>query len=305
MESIIYAAPLNAGKAPVAWPGLAMQWIGWDGTAWDLATGVSGLGMMPGVRGLHMPPTKHYKDTYPTTAGSRWRGYQIEEREVFWPIQVYSDYGTQEWLNHDKAFWRTMSPAKTGTWLVTQPNGTTRSLTLRFQDDGQTTFDIDPSIVGWANYGITFTAEQPFWTEPEISRTFRPTGSSGFFSAAGSGSVINITAGSALSGASLYNPGDEPAYPIWEIVGPTSQATITVDGRSINIPFAVPSGSKLVIDTNPEVLSAVLGGVDRTQDLGSADFAQLPVGDVSTMSLNVVGSGYVSVRFTPRYYRAW
>lgn len=303
MESIIYAAPFNPGSGPVEWPGLAMRWIGWDDTVWDLTSGISGIAMMPGVRGMHMPPTKHYKDSYPTLHGSRWRGYSIEEREVFWPIQIYSDFGSQEWLNHDKKFWRTMSPHKPGTWQVIQPNGTVRSLKLRYRDDGQYTFDLDPASTGWANYGFILDAEQPFWTEPEITRTFRPTGSSEFYSPGGA--VINITAGSSISGATIYNPGDEKAYPIWEIAGPTTSALVGVDGHLINIPFSVPSGQTLVIDTNPEKLSATQAGVDKTHLLTAADFAPLPVGEVSTLSLTMVGTGTISIRFTPVFYRTW
>lgn len=280
-----------------------MRWIGWDDTVWDLTSGISGIAMMPGVRGMHMPPTRHYKDTNPTTHGARWRGYNIEQREVFWPLQIFNDYGSQEWLNHDRRFWRTMSPHKTGTWVVIQPNGTERSLKLRYKDDGQYTFDLDPASTGWANYGFLMDAEQPFWTEPEITRVFRPTGSSEFFSPGGA--VVNITAGSSISGASLYNPGDEKAYPIWEIVGPTTSATVSIDGHVISIPFPVPSGQTLVIDTHPEKLTAVMGGVDKIANLASADFAALPVGDISTLSLNVVGSGSIMVRFTPLFYRAW
>lgn len=303
MESIIYAAPSNPGDAPVEWPGLAMRWIGWDDTVWDLTSGISGIAMMPGVRGMHMPPTRHYKDTYPTLHGSRWRGYSIEEREVFWPIQVYSDFGSQEWLNHDRAFWRTMSPGKTGTWQVIQPNGTVRSINLRYKDDGQYSFDLDPASTGWANYGFLLDADQPFWTEPEVSRTFRPTASSAFFSPGGA--VVNITAGSSISGATIYNPGDEVAYPIWEIAGPTTTALVGVDGHYISVPFSVPSGQTLVIDTNPQQLSAVMNGVDRTGSLTAADFAPLPVGEVSTLALTMVGSGTITLRFTPVYYRAW
>lgn len=303
MESIIYAAPLNAGQAPIEWPGLAMRWIGWDDTVWDLTSGISGLAMMPGVRGMHMPPTKHYKDNNPTVHGARWRGYIIDEREVFWPIQIFSDYGSQEWLNHDKRFWRTMTPHKPGTWQVIQPNGTVRSLRLRYNDDGKFTFDLDPASTGWANYGLLLNAEQPFWTEPDISRTFRPTGSSAFYSPGGA--VINITAGSSISGASVFNPGDMEAYPVWEIVGPVSEATVGVDGHLITVPFAVPDGQTLVIDTHPEKLTAVMGGVDKIANLASADFAPIPTGEVSTLSLTTAGGGYVNLRFTPLFFRAW
>lgn len=303
MESIIYAAPIGAGNAPVEWPGLSMRWIGWDDTVWDLTSGISGLALMPGLRGIHMPPTKHYKDNYPTLHGARWRGYNIEQREVFWPIQIFNDYGSQEWLNHDKKFWRTMSPHKTGVWEVIQPNGTVRSLRLRYRDDGQYSFDLDPAIVGWNNYGLMFDAEQPFWTEPEVTRSFRSTSPAQFFSPGGA--VVNITAGSTISSATLFNPGDEKTYPVWELEGPITSATISLDGNVISVPFAVPTGQKLTIDTNPETLMATMNGVDMTPQLGTAQFFPLPVGDVSSLALTVVGSGNISVRFTPLYYRAW
>jgi hypothetical protein len=103
----------------------------------------------------------------------------------------------------------------------------------------------------------------------------------------------------------MTNPGDVEAYPIWTLTGPLTSASIAIDGRTITVPFAVPSGQTLVIDTNPNQLTAIMAGVDKITQLSSADFAPLPVGVDIPIALALAGSGSCEISITPLYYRAW
>ena len=75
---------------------------------------------------------------------------------------------------------------------------------------------------------------------------------------------------------------------------------------------------KLVIDTRPDHLTAYeyaltdtnLTGayIDRTDDLGVADFGFIPPGESVDLSLNVVNPGVatrVVADLDPLYFRAW
>lgn len=296
---IVFGAPYTPPLPPVTWTGLDMIWTGWDGSVWHLAHAADGTVMMPGVRGLNTPPVVHYLASSAATPGARWRGHTVDTREVFWPIQIYSDLGSLDWLARDRAFWKTMRPDKTGTWTVIQPSGAQRSLTLRFKEDGGQTYNTDPALAGWNNYGITLQAEQPFWAGETETGGWGAAVPVGFFA------NKTISPGGTLASATLYNPGDVEVWPVWNIYGPVTAATVGINGRNITVPFTVAGGEVLTIDTSPRVQTAMLGGTDRTGDLTGIDFAPLPPGEVSSLTLSMTGSGRITATVTPLYLRAW
>lgn len=287
-----------------------MRWIGWDGSVWSLSDESNGTVMLPGVRGMNMPPVIHHRAAHASLAGARWRGHAVDVREVFWPIQIYTDAGSTSWLSRDRDFWKTMDPTKTGTWQVIQPDGTTRSLVLRFVDDGGQAFQHDPALRGWVNYGITLEAEQPYWTGEAITGKWETGADSQFFGATG-GPPFNISPSNPIGAATMTNPGDVEGYITWRIYGPITAATVGVDGRTISVPFTIIAGEVLEIDTSPTGQIAMQGPVagpltvDKTPNLGAVDFAPIPGRGTSTMSLSLTGTGYITATFTPRYYRAW
>ena len=302
MTTEVFVGANSVPNPPNRWPGMNMLWTGYDGSVWDLTTGRTGACMLAGVRGLTMPEVTHHKSRSAAVPGSRWRGSSTEEREVFWPIQLYHDTSSEEWVARDRAFWATLQPHRTGVWSVTQPSGEKRTLTLRFRDDGQAAFNYDPAMTGWMNYGITLDAEQPYWEAAPISATWRAGSPTSFF---GGSNVVTIASGQEATSAKIDNPGDVPTYPVWTLTGPLSAATLGINGRSINVGFSIASGQTLVIDTSPAALTAMMGGVDRIASLGTSDFAPVPAGNGIPISLAVVGSGTVAMEITPLYYRAW
>lgn len=312
---VIYGALPPTLQPAVPWVGLEMKWKGWDGSEWTLSDPSDGTVMMPGVRGMSMPPVIHHKAAHASVPGARWRGLTVDSREVFWPLQVYTDAGSQGWVEKDTAFWRTLDPSQTGTWSVVLPDGRTRTLTLRFVNDGDGVFDTDPVLVGWRNYGITFVADQPFWEAEEINGSWRQGSTLPFFGGinpkTGGPANFTISAGNTFTKAAMVNPGDVGAYLKWRVYGPVSTASIGIDGRNITLPFAIGAGQVVEIDTDPRAQTAMFGNTggnlntDWTYKLGDIDFAPLPPRGKSALSVSVTGSGSVSASFRPRYYRAW
>jgi hypothetical protein len=290
-----------------------MTWTGWDGSVWGLTSAAEGAVMMAGVRGLTMPPVVHYSTAYASVPGATWRGHTVDAREVFWPIQIYHDLNSQAWIDRDRAFWKTMRPEKKGVWTVRHPSGAERHLDLRFSNDGDVAYEHDPVLRGWSNYGITLTAEQPFWRATPIKREWSAGGALPFYPA-GEGETFVISPSTTLDSSAMPNPGDVDAYPVWEVHGPTTTAQVGVAGRNITIPFAVGENQVLVIDTAPTAQAATLydvaGGVrsnavDKTVELGTANFVPVPADSVTTTTLSISGSGKVSLILTPLYLRAW
>lgn len=164
------------------WMGLRPTWTGWDGSVFDLANRDGGVLLKrTGTRGLSMPPRQRYKSDSPGVNGARYRGGRFLERDVFWPLSVSDGESSQRWVARDRAFWRTMHPDRPGVWRVTHPDGTSRSLVCRFVDDGNASFGPAPMSIGWARYGISLVAEQPFWEGAPITRTFQSTPPQDFY----------------------------------------------------------------------------------------------------------------------------
>lgn len=295
----------------VDWSGLSMLWTGWDGSQWELSDLSSGVQLKAGARGLGSPDGDRYTSMSPAQAGSRNRGRRTLEREVFWPLRVYSGAGSQAWLDYDAAFWATMHPDRPGVWSVTQPNGITRSLVCRFVSDGSQTFDVDPSLIGWQNYGVTLVAERPFWVGEKIVRSWSDEASQPFFGGTGGGGVgppFYISAGNTISSARMPNPGDVDVYPVWSIGGSTTSVTVGVGDSTITYAAPIAGGDTITIDTDPARRTVVdQNGVDRSGNLqtGSQPFAPIPAGAGVPLSLSMVGTGTVTATIEPRYFRAW
>lgn len=304
-------------------------WTGWDGSSWQFKK-ANGIWLdAVGIRGMNMPPVTHYKRQPVSLNGSVWQGYIIPEREVFWPLHMAF---TPEL---DAQFWRTMLPYKTGTWTVETPGGQARSLDLRFTDDSSQASDGSPFLLNHALYGITLAAEQPLWRGDPIIRSWSAPTQYLFF---GGGSPSNPTdvanqygppfvptQSSSYNDAQILNPSDVETWPKYAI---TAQDGAQVDSASvglgadlIEIPFAIPAGQRLVIDSNPTVQRAFLGSYDPndedetsltgtpvnvTADLGSVTWSMLPPAETVDVSFTSVGSPKaLAMRADTLYMRAW
>jgi len=246
---------------------------------------------------------------------------------VFWPVHIYSDGGSIEWMLRDRAFWSTMDPEDIGVWTVTHPDGNHRSLRLRFVSDGDKVRDHDPMKRGWDSYGITLVAEQPFWEGPPEVRSFAGQAPPlPFFEPTGP-QVVNIASAYSVANASMDNPGDVESYPRWFIEGPADTASVGVGSQVVDVPFAVDEGQSLVIESDPDLIGATLydiapgsegkkpsdrvvgvdlvNPVDKTPDLGEADFAAIPAGTAVPLSLTLVGLGKVEAQLPTLYRRPW
>lgn len=297
----VHVAPVPPASP---WQRARMSWTGWDGSEWDLTNPKSGVFLTgKGVEGLGMPSHQAWIGESPATHGQYYRGHVVEARPVFWPVYLFSGKGTAEWLELDRAFWRSLQPGKHGTWSVSTPTGGTRSLSCRFVDDGRHTVDRDPMVRGWASYGVSLIADSPFWVGLPVRRTWAQSDAVSFYGAGAP--VFNISSGSQLASAKITNEGDLEAWPVWTIKGPVTSVTVGVDGATVQWNVALTADDTLVIDTDPTVQCAWLNGVDVTSQLGTANFAPIPAGEELPLSLTMAGTGSVEAAITPRYYRAW
>lgn len=312
--SYVYAMPYTPPQPPASpWVGMPSVWTGWDGSEWSLTDRAQGVYLRPGVRGLHMPAYTRHSSTSPAVRGSRHRGVSVLDREAFWPITVFHGDGSVAWRERDTAFWATMDPDKTGTWTITHPGGAQRHLDLRFSESDDT-LQTNPWRLGWQQYGITLLADKPLWRGATQTRTWAQAAGSNFY---GGGALVGppfqISSGSTLATAKMSNPGDVPAYPVWTIIGPTTSVTVGLAGQIIQVPFEIPLGKAVQINTDPVEGQVAWYGdwangtlsneVDRTNELGSASFASIPNGADRKLSLTMAGTGSVRAELTALYRR--
>lgn len=303
---------------------LTHTWTGWDGSVWPLLAESGAWLDKAGIRGMGMPDITHFKRQPVSINGSVWYGYVIPEREVFWPLHIaFSE-------EQDRAFWRTMLPYQTGTWTVEAPSGQTRSLDLRFTDDGQWAPDTNPFLTKIATYGLTLAAEQPLWRGEPIFEGWGPPENFLFFGGgdpsdpsavtAQAGPPFAISPSSSFNNAQIVNDGDVETWPLWVIDGPSELVTVGVGTDTIEVPVSVADGQRLTIDTSPAVQQALLGdpdpddpsrlvGVptDCTSSLGSVTWSMIPPGGLVDVSITVTTGApkSVGIQYTPLYLRAW
>lgn len=306
MTTVVYAAPYAPpAPPPDPWPGIRHIWTGADGVSWEFSNPASGARLAPGARGFTMPPFERYISTAAGVPGSRYLGYRAAPREVFWPVQIFQDTSSQEWLDYDAAFWRGLSPDVPGTWTIIQPNGRSRSIRLRLAEDGDPAWEFAPGLIGWATYGVTLIADDPFWRgNPIVSpRWGQGLDDPPFTGYADAGPPFFIARASTIATARLTNPGDVEAWPLWTITGPTTAVTLRVGTDEVGVPFPLLDAQTLTIDTGVPI--ALLDGDDVTGLLAPHEFAPIPPGGDADIHLSMSGAGTVQAAFDTRYLRAW
>jgi hypothetical protein len=318
---IVYALP--APPLPPEVPlfvKTAVTWTGWDGSVWDLTAPDSGVVLVnEGVEGLHLPTFRAWTRQSPAVPGQTFAGAIAEPRDVVLPLLVFEDGTSQEWLDRDRAFWRSMHPARYGTLTVSPAGtGTSRSLRLRLVPEDHA-FSMDPVFACWAAYVVRLVADRPFWEGQPVRAAWTSPTSQEFYETTGP-HLVNINSGHVAADAEVTNAGDEDAWPVWTVIGPVTAAHMGVGDLVLDAP-AVEAGKALVIDTDPRVQTVIeydydagdgtepeafTDPVDRTADLaGAVDFAAIPAGGTSPINISITGGGLLRVELTPLYWRAW
>lgn len=287
------------------WPGASMTWTGWDGSVWDL-TGPrngSGVALMEGVRGLDMPEVTHRESESEAREGTRWLSSHTNKREVYWPLTVFNDKSSAEWVAYNRAFRRTMHPKKPGLWAVRAPDNSVRSLICRFASDGGQGATHSPGLFGWMNFGYTLQAEQPYWTGTPVSRSWIAGTDDLPFMGTYGGPPFYISPAATLDTATIPNEGDEPAFVTWTLDGPIDAGVLLGVGDALmGYPDALGVGDRLVINTRD--VSARLNGTRVSQKLDPR--APLPVEPdaEAPLSIAAAGGGKITATLTPLYFTA-
>ncbi|WP_461169263.1 hypothetical protein [Arthrobacter sp. Z1-15] len=246
-----------------------------------------------------MPDFTNYTHGSPVVHGEQWDGWRATGRKVYWNIGIFSDTSSVDWVELNRGFWKTLRPGKTGVWTVGLPTGERFSLTLRLAPGAGNTFNQDPVQHGWKAYGIELFPEQPFWEAAPIVQSWGAEEKTPLLGEEDIGPPLHISPVTTIGTAKVTNPGDVESYIRWTITGPTTSVTVGIGGENTVVPFPVPDGKKLVIDTDPRNLIAELDGVDVMNKLREFNYPALQPGANIRLSLAMEGAGSVEARFIP------
>lgn len=306
LPGLVFAQRPYVPPAPEMTPGWTKLVLEWevDDVIWTLSNPREGIIMKRGIEGLLFPPIRHYREESPAVHGSYWTGYTVESRVVAWPIRLFHDGSTLEWIQFNRAFKKSLNPGQEGIFRVRSAD-TVRTMKLRYESGLATGLALDPTFFGWADYDIRLQADRPLWAGPVIERKWEAGEPADFFTGDPE-NPIYISPSATLASATMPNPGDVEAWPVWTLEGPIDgPTTLGVDGRDLLVPFEIPAGMTLTIDTRPDAQVAIDStGVDRTEDLGSWAFTAIERGDEVPLALDMTGNGSVSCSLEPLYFEA-
>jgi len=288
---------------------IGVTWTGWDGSHWDLHKGP--VYLQPGVDLFSMLTGDAFVRQTALTDGQRFSGWRAEPRAGLLPVLIGRSQTETEWLALDRAWWRTMRIDRPGTLTVTAPDGSVRRLKLRFVNDGGVGKVADPSQRRMEIAPIKMVADDPWWVGDSFGKVFRNGGVPvNFFGGeVGLGSPYVIGASSTTATATITNPGDDGTWPVYTVDGPVTAFSAIIDGREVAGDFTVAAGQQLRVDTSPQQQVAhLIDGETQTnvtRQMRELQFAQVPDGTAVALSIQISGTGSLTITAEPNYYKAW
>lgn len=284
--------------------GLGVMLTGTDGSTWDLYNGP--VRALAGSSGFGAPTPEHWWRVAPALDGSTWAGYRVPQRDINLPVYIHESTSLG-WRDTDAAFFKALNPSSECTLIVATPDGAVRSLPVRFAGGADVDFDVDPLIMRYAAYALTFSAADPYWQGSLVHTSFSVAGS---VTTLFPGPPFNINSAYTTGTGTIANPGDVVSWPKWTVNGPYTGFTVGVGATTVVYSGTKAAGQSVTIDTDPRrrtVLNET--GADEWVNLTTANFEPIPPGGVVTLSLSVTGATTsatsIDMNFIPRYRRAW
>lgn len=291
---------------------LRHYWLPDSGGHFDM-TDYSGFGVQlraAAIEGLGNPKQAEFTRQPALLDGQTYSGWRAKPREVFWPVLINADDAT--WQTLQAAWWETLHPGATGTWEVYNTGtGLSRYLRVRFVEEQDGAYVVDPSVEGIELHGLVLVADDPWWTSEPVSQTFQSPADVLPFYSSEADRVFNLMPGNTVATAEITNPGQVPAWPVYRFDGPISGFDISGQPNlHIAGDIEVPEDEWLIINTDPRVQTASLfhsawTSEDVTDQLERAAFAAIPKGTTTETDIQINGSGSMTITIVPRYFRAF
>jgi hypothetical protein len=298
---------------------------GWDGSVWDLRTGSVVL-TPDGIVGLKGLAHADFVQDTALRDGQIYNGSRALPRDVMLPVLVGRGVNNEaDWHELNTRWWSLMQPGRYSTLWVTAPNGSTRTLSIRFVDDGDGGSPRDPSAVRREVWPIRFVADDPWYYGDDFGRSFKNGGAAadeaprnfyggGPVTELGYGPPFYIARGSRQDETALVNTGDTKVWPVLEFDDALSRFKVTIGDGVIageTPKLQVLTGQTLRIETSPIRQVALL--IDRasgsetnvTRQLSAWGFRPIPPGATQDVRVEAESEGDYRIIALPQFLRGW
>jgi hypothetical protein len=297
-----------------------VTWTGANGTVWDLTAWDSPVQ----VTTMDLPSTPAFSQQFassPARDGRRYEGTTWQQADCVLTLivgdvvppagQPHRRRGT-EWRKLDKQFRLSMSPSEPGKLTITdRTSATSRHLHLRLDKPLAIPGNEDPAIGGVATYSAIMTADDsPWWEGEVVPATFAAGSQQGpFFGGPNNTTLLYISQTDQLANATITNPGDREAWPVWWARGPFLTAEVGIGDEKVILPFSrgpnqtvhVDSYNQTITDENGDSLWDLMGFTDPV-------FAAIHPGETVPLHTTLTGSdnrSAIGVSLTPLYEGPW
>lgn len=320
---LLYVPPTREVQPPREWPKVPtpppkeLVWYGPDGSTIELTsgpytsvTGRSGFGV------VEPDPVVER-----TMSGAAWmRDVRATPRVMSVPLVIQGS-SREEYLAAYRGLQRALRHHRPGGGIapgvlrVVLPDGSWREIPAYYQGGLDMTEDVVDDLLWYRGEfpNLELYAPDPAFLGREEAHTWRIVVTARPFYPI---YPVTLSPGELGGSATVTNPGDVDAYPIWELTGPgTPTVTNTDTGQSWGFTGELAPGQVVTVDTRPPDvapdtgLTAVDGdGTDWWPNFdGLPDLWTLPPG-TTTLEVTMTGAtedSLIRLRFRPRYLAGW
>lgn len=240
-------------------------------------------GPLPPV-GIYGIPTTIVEHDVPLQPGTREQWIHLAKNDIRFPLRIFGATPQLQDQNR-RVLSEAMRPTRgVGILQHTADDGVVRQLNCR---EVSRLRDVAERGPGSIKVGLQFTAADPFWYDVNwTTLTFTPAGAVAFFQTPFF--PLHLSAGGLSSSFTVENAGQDVAWPVWQIVGPGINPTLTnlTTGQVLAATITLTAGQSLTIDTRPNFLSV-------TREDGSQQWAT--IADTSSLWPLIVGSNAITL----------
>ena len=236
----------------------------------------------------------------------------------------------EPWRQLDEAWWTalgggeapfTLRVTTPGVDLLGRPKQRYLQLWDETLDEGM---NVDPAQHGRGAYTVTAEAEAALFSGLKVTAPFvyNPADDVDYYGGpAALGPPYYVGGGSQFTNATITNPGQTDAWPLWVVTAPFSSASVGLVGRNargemvpmiVPLPFEQIRSQQVVIDTDPRRRSITDGAGNNLWPLIGPGldplFAPVPPGVSVPLTItldNPAAGSRVDVALTPEFRRAW
>lgn len=273
----------------------------------DLAlTLANGWVILPGVEGLDGPPPALIDVEPATWDGSLNTGARYTARDVFLPLH-YKAADTDSLRTAIRALAVLTDPKRGAVTVeVAHADGDRRTIDgFLSAPFGQALASTEGTL--WRQVGLTIRCPDPFWQSTARTLMFGLGGDPGEF-LSDEFLPVDVDDAQVTGEATIVVDGDADAYPTVTLVGPFSDADITLGQAHWTVPDGLVGGEVMVIDMGRGIQTVTVDDAPAWGSLGpGAQLGPLEPGD-NTLSATLTGATddtRMTVAWTQRWLTAW